>query len=67
MKQHSFIIRLYEHMFIVILNLKRESTKTQFLVIHPLKLTNANQCLVNILLSTLFSLKQSLLNHPQFF
>lgn len=32
--------------------LKRACTKTQFLVIHPLKLTHSNKCLVDILLSS---------------
>lgn len=53
-----------------IFNLKRACTKTRFLVIHPLKLTYSNKCLVGIPLSTVFSrlsLKQTLLNRSQSF
>lgn len=49
-------------------NLKRACTKTQFLVIHPLKLTYCNKCLVGILLSAVSRLLNKLfLNHSQSF
>ena len=51
-------------------NPKSACAKTRFLVIHVLRLTCSNKCLVDILLSTVFShlsLKQTLLNHSQSF